>query len=142
MEGRGREHQVEALSRQRPVFEGADTHFDRAKSGQVAARHGRQRIAELDSDHLAATLGERQRGLARAAPDFKHARAWPELSEGDEVVEQRAGVAGACASVALGLGIEGGAQVVGCGHGGAAQDPLGAARGASASDFVGVLPVI
>ena len=92
MEGRSREHQVEALSWQRPVFEGADTHLDRAKSRQVAARNGRQRVAELDSDHLAAAPRERQRGLARAAPDFQHARARAEMGKRDEVVEERAGV--------------------------------------------------
>jgi len=78
-----------------PVLETAldDVH---AKPVEVAAGgHGQVR-AKFDASDLEAPAGQGQGGLAGGAADFQHAITWCQPGDGDEAVEQFAGVVGTC----------------------------------------------
>jgi hypothetical protein len=98
--GRGREHQADRLIRA-PVLEPFLDHLD-VEPGQVPARRGGQFGAQLHARDPEPSPGQRQRRLARGAPDLQQPVTWRQPGQDDQVIEQRLGIVGPDPVVALG----------------------------------------
>jgi hypothetical protein len=85
---------VERAAARLPGLELRSHDLDGGKRRQLPAGDLGERRAQLDSDDLEPSLGERQRRLPRPGPDLEHASAVPEGPERDEVVEDLARIAG------------------------------------------------
>jgi hypothetical protein len=108
---RGRRHNdVERLGRLRPVLEPGGDDLDLGKAGEVAPGDCRQLNAQLDSDDMAAALGQRHGGLPGPWADLQHPAAWADPRQLRQVLEQRRRVAWPRPVVQLGGLVEGSSQ--------------------------------
>src|SRR6266704_4713259 len=100
------EDQVEMLPGGRPPV--LETSLDNFHAGPVEVPAGErsQVCAELDAGDLEAPAGQGEGGLAGGAADLQETVTWCQPGDGDEVVEQFAGVVGACPLVGPGCLVE------------------------------------
>src|SRR5258708_5657389 len=86
--GRG-EHEVEAaFGCWRPALEGALDDLHAGKPGEVLPSHRGQPGSDLDAGDPKAAPGQRDRGLARGAPDFQQPVTGPEVRQAHQLVVQ------------------------------------------------------
>jgi hypothetical protein len=89
---RGREHQADRFARP-PVLEPFRYHFD-IEPSQVPAGDRGELAAQLQAGDTEPAPGQRQRGLARGAPDFQQPVPGRQPGQRDQVLEQGLGVIG------------------------------------------------
>ena len=87
MERGGGEQQVEHPLRHRDLLEVAGHYLHARVLGGVVSGQDGEVLAELDAEHPLTTTGERQRRLARAAPDLEHPPPGRYAGERDDVLE-------------------------------------------------------
>ena len=89
MKRRGRDDRVERYGWRWPLLECPDDDRDVREAGQFSTCNGREVRPQLDCRDLELPFRQRQRRLARSAPDLQHASAGTETGEVGQIIEQR-----------------------------------------------------